>query len=225
MVGASEAAQQSLSLSPATIHIAQGKKSPLVSWLPSPRALRVYQSHRVFLLRNRLCYTPMIVVEQSEVRKSQSNHDPNVAVATSRTPLISSESPPAYTPREVPGPSSSSAPPYLNPQSPLTTQKRRQRSVAKRFFKALLLAIGVYVAIASVIKFFIFVMDPSPHDVRWMRYHIFLQLANAYLTLFFNSSSAEGLDIPSLKMGESSVALGAVIMHGHRPLVCRLKSH
>lgn len=110
--------------------------------------------------------TPMIIVEQSEVRKSQLNHDPNVVVATSSTPLISSEGPPAYTPREGPGTSSSPAPPYYNPLSPPATQKRRPKSVAKRFVKALLLAFGAFVAIASVIRFFVFAMDPSLHDVR-----------------------------------------------------------
>lgn len=112
----------------------------------------------------------MIIVEQSEVRKSQSNHDPNVAAATSSTPLIPSESPPAYTPREDSGPSSSSAPPYNDSPSLPATQKRRPKSVAKRFFNAFLLAFGIYAAIASVIKFFVFMMDPSLHDVRWA-YH------------------------------------------------------
>ena len=107
----------------------------------------------------------MIVVEQSEVRKSQQDHDPDAPAATSSTPLILSESPPAYTPRENRGPCSSSTR-HRDPPSSPATQKRRPKTVAKRFVKALLLAFGSYVAIISVIKFLLFVMDPSLHDVR-----------------------------------------------------------
>lgn len=112
----------------------------------------------------------MIITEESQVRKSQLNHDPNAVVATSSTPLIPSESPPAYTPRETFGPSPPSAPPNYNSPPPPVTQKQRPKRVVKRFAKALLLAFGTYAAIASVVRFLLFVIDVSLHDVRWMRH-------------------------------------------------------
>jgi len=170
----------------------------------------------------------MIIVEESEVRKSQPNHDPNVVVATSNTPLIpTSESPPPYTPREDPGPSSSSAPPYCNPSLPPVTQKRRPIRAVERFLGALLLAFAAYVAIASVIKFLVTVIDRSLHDVRWMRRlpHPFVTFEDCSKAVLSGSSPTEWLGIPGLKMGESSAASGAEMMHGHRPLMvssCRL---
>ena len=123
----------------------KGKKFPLVSRLPTPRTcIRLY--HRVYL---QWISAPMIVVEQSEVQKSQLDHDPDAPAATSSTPLIPSESPPAYTPRENRGPCSSSTP-YHDPPSSPATQKRRPKSVAKRFVKVLPIEFGSCVAIIYV---------------------------------------------------------------------------
>ena len=127
----------------------------------------------------------MIIVEQSEVRKTQLHNDPNVAVATSSTPLIPAESPPAYTPREGSGPS---ALPEYNPPPPPGTQKRRPRHVAKRFAEALFLAFGAYMAIASLVKFLAFMIDTSLHDVRWTRHLSYSAVtSDAILKLFFRS--------------------------------------
>ncbi|KAF9647713.1 hypothetical protein BDM02DRAFT_3129549 [Thelephora ganbajun] len=112
--------------------------------------------------------TPMIVIQESDVRKSQPSPGPNVSVATSSTPLIPAESPPAYTPREDPGPSSSSVPPYHNPPPPPVTQKLRPKRAAHRFIHALLLALGAYAAIASVVKFLANVINGRLHDPRRM---------------------------------------------------------
>lgn len=111
----------------------------------------------------------MIVVEESDVRKSQMNPQPqpHVATATSSTPLIPVESPPAYTPREGPCPSSSFVPPYHGPPPPPATQKRRPKSAAVRFFEALVLAFGAYVAIVFAVKLLMHAIRGPPHDVRW----------------------------------------------------------
>ena len=107
----------------------------------------------------------MIIVEETDCRKARwPNPEPNVAAATSSTPLIPAESPPAYTPREVPGPSSSSVPPYSN--LPPTTQKRRPKPAAARFLEALFVALGVYAATVFVVKSFMHMIDGPPHDVR-----------------------------------------------------------
>jgi len=111
----------------------------------------------------------MIIVQESDVRKTQPNHDLNVAVATSSTPLIPTGSPPPYTPREDPGPSSSSTLPYVNPLSPPVVQKRRPEPSTERFGKALLIALGIYFAIASVGRFLFFAFGPPPHGVGLAR--------------------------------------------------------
>jgi len=112
---------------------------------------------------------PMIVVEDSRVRKTQFDPQFDVAVdvATSSTPLIPTESPPAYTPRQGPRPSSSSAPPYHGLPPPPVTQKRQPKPAATRFFEALLLALAAYAAIVFVVKFLMHVIDGPPYDVRW----------------------------------------------------------
>lgn len=120
----------------------------------------------------------MIVVEESDFRKSHwPNPDPNAAVATSSTPLIPAESPPAYSPREDAGPSSSSAPPYSNPPPPPTPQKRQPKPAAIRFFEALVLAVGVYAAVAFVVRSLMHIIGGPPHDVRRTR-HLSHMLAN-----------------------------------------------
>lgn len=166
--------------------------------------------------------TLMIVVEESQVRKSQPNHDPNVAAATSSTPLIPpSESPPAYTPREDPGPSSLSAPPYYNSHLPPVTQKRQPKRAVERFVGALLLAFAAYAAIVSVVKLISIVIDGPPHDVRWTRRssQSFVTFEDLSEEVLSESSPTERPDTPSPKTGESSVASGAGMVHGHRPLV------
>jgi hypothetical protein len=110
----------------------------------------------------------MIVVEESDVRKSR-NRESNGAVATPNTPLIPAESPPAYTLRDGPGPSSSSAHPSYTPQSPPVTQKRRPKPAATRFFEALLLALGACAAIVFVVKLLAHIIYGPPHDVRCTR--------------------------------------------------------
>ena len=110
--------------------------------------------------------TSMIIDPESHIRKTQlgTGQEP---VATASTPLVPNESPPAYTPREDFAASSSSAPPYHNPSSLPETQKRPPDRAAKRFFKALILALCLYAAIALTLKFlFFFTMSGPPHGVR-----------------------------------------------------------
>lgn len=112
-----------------------------------------------------------MIVAESDIRKTQPNHhDPSVTVASSRTPLIPAESPPAYTPREDAGPSSSSAPPYHGPPPPPATQKQRPKRTGKRFAKALLLAFCAYGIIAFTVHFIVVIIRGPMHDVRWNRH-------------------------------------------------------
>lgn len=110
--------------------------------------------------------TSMIIDQESHIRKIQLNtgHTP---IPTADTPLLPSEGPPAYTPREDFAVSSSSAPPYHNPSTPPETQKRPPDRAAKRFFKALILALCLYLAIAVTFKVFFFLtVSGPPHGVR-----------------------------------------------------------
>lgn len=159
--------QQTLSLTPAVIH--PQVTFPLVLQPLNPRVSALL-SLPYFTIG--CISTSMIIVEESQDLKPQPNHDPNVAVATSRTPLIPPESPPAYTPRENPGPSSSSTLQYNHPPPPPVPPKRRPKHVAGRFAKALLIAFGSYVVMIAVVRFLIFAIDVLRHDVSLAYHHI-----------------------------------------------------
>lgn len=107
----------------------------------------------------------MIIVEEPHVRKTQFNAQFNFPVATSSTPLIPTESPPAYTPQQDPGLSSSYAPPYHDPPSLPVTQKRQPKPAATRFFEALLLALGICAATVFVVKVLTHTIDGPWDDV------------------------------------------------------------
>jgi hypothetical protein len=117
--------------------------------------------------------TPMIIDQESHVRKTQLDPEHDAPAPTSRTPLIPAESPPAYTPREGPVASSSHIHPYHNPQPTPPTQKRPPNRAAQRFLSALAVAFALYVAIACFCRFLFFVIGgpPPPHEVCWTRTH------------------------------------------------------
>jgi hypothetical protein len=105
----------------------------------------------------------MIIDQESHARKSQLDPERDVPVVTASTPLLPTESPPAYTPREGAAPSSSSTLPLYNSSSPAVTPKRSQDLAAQRFFNALLLAFGLYAAIAVAFKSLFFMIRGPPH--------------------------------------------------------------
>ncbi|KAF9777920.1 hypothetical protein BJ322DRAFT_1114681 [Thelephora terrestris] len=112
----------------------------------------------------------MIIDQESHARKSQLDPERDVPVVTASTPLLPTESPPAYTPREGAAPSSSSTLPLYNSSSPAVTPKRSQDLAAQRFFNALLLAFGLYAAIAVAFKSLFFMIRGPPHPHRMQGY-------------------------------------------------------
>ena len=89
----------------------------------------------------------------------------------------------------------------------------------QRFSSALILASGIYVAIALIVKYLFFVFGGPPHDVRRACHssHSFATLECCSEARLSESSLTEGLDTLSLKLEESSVALRAEMVHGRCP--------
>lgn len=123
----------------------------------------VCTSYALSIPPRRLSKHAMIINQESHARKTQLDPERDAPVVTSSTPLIPAESPPAYTPREDPAPSSSSTLPLHNSPPPPITQKGAQDRAAQRFFNALLLAFGLYAGIAFVFKSLFFMMRGPRH--------------------------------------------------------------